>query len=871
MRRGASSTLEEIRRIDVNREHRRRVAEEARRSRQEEAALLGAQCGGAVPDIDFHRMIRDFRQQCPAARPAEPVDPGGAGGIVVCVRKRPIQQHEMAQRELDCVTACNPFAIVHERKFRVDGITKCLESHQFEFDRVFDEDASTDNVYGAVAEPLVPWAIQGGGRVTVFAYGQTGSGKTHTMTGLQRLLARQIFDHRRRGGEPLEVSLSFFEIYGGRPYDLLNGRQRLDTLEDARNEVQIAGLTERAVGSPDEMLQCIELGNSLRTTHATAINRDSSRSHAVCAVFLRAAGAGGGSAGVHAKITLVDLAGSERAADSKSTIRQRRVEGAQINKSLLALKECIRAMGDPREAHVPFRASKLTLVLRDAFVSRCPSRTVMIACISPGMTSADHSVNTLRYSDRLKDHPRAPRPAGEGRLLAEDAMGGDGAEPPHRQQQPQQQQQQQQAQHPLPPRPGSPGLFAMEDGEEEEDLRERLIAQVKARQKASKGVNKRWREFCQKEGGGIFDPNRHDAGFLEDFIERESRTVRLQGQSGRSRSRGRGASASGTRGGRWREDSGSLSSPRRPQRARRRSPKTGKRRGHRHGGRRREKHRPRDEEAAGRGRARDRKRRRRQRKTGKAPKEKASASPSGSSDSGESSAPSSELVAAKGAVPQERPELVTARSAAEAARAARISAEAALDEAKEATAAEVETRVRVEEERQQAEVARFVQEVEREARWEEEERVQEAVRQAREAREAKVEASRHRAEEDAREAVLAMRSRAREDVALRLETAEARVKDASAEESRTATALEVLLAESARLRQAGAVPEDGAVAAGGCRTRRKAKLTAPRAAKRRKERANENSGSGSSSSSDSSSEGGPSGGSSIDSGTQKHP
>uniref|UniRef100_A0A7S4UIX1 Uncharacterized protein n=1 Tax=Alexandrium monilatum TaxID=311494 RepID=A0A7S4UIX1_9DINO len=432
-------------------------------------------------------------------------------------------------------------------------------------------------------------------------------------------------------------------------------------------------------------------------------------------------------------------------------------------------------------------------------------------------------------------------------------------------------QQQQQAQHPLPPRPGSPGLFAMEDGEEEEDLRERLIAQVKARQKASKGVNKRWREFCQKEGGGIFDPNRHDAGFLEDFIERESRTVRLQGQSGRSRSRGRGASASGTRGGRWREDSGSLSSPRRPQRARRRSPKTGKRRGHRHGGRRREKHRPRDEEAAGRGRARDRKRRRRQRKTGKAPKEKASASPSGSSDSGESSAPSSELVAAKGAVPQERPELVTARSAAEAARAARISAEAALDEAKEATAAEVETRVRVEEERQQAEVARFVQEVEREARWEEEERVQEAVRQAREAREAKVEASRHRAEEDAREAVLAMRSRAREDVALRLETAEARVKDASAEESRTATALEVLLAESARLRQAGAVPEDGAVAAGGCRTRRKAKLTAPRAAKRRKERANENSGSGSSSSSDSSSEGGPSGGSSIDSGTQKHP
>merc|ERR1719507_1324435 len=116
------------------------------------------------------------------------------------------------------------------------------------------------------------------------------------------------------------------------------------------------------------MLQCIELGNSLRTTHATAINRDSSRSHAVCVVFLRPAGSATAvasltpdTANIRAKITLVDLAGSERAADSKSTIRQRRVEGAQINKSLLALKECIRAMGNQnqREAHVPFRASKL--------------------------------------------------------------------------------------------------------------------------------------------------------------------------------------------------------------------------------------------------------------------------------------------------------------------------------------------------------------------------------------------------------------------------------------------------------------------------------------------------------------------------------
>ncbi|CAJ1330254.1 unnamed protein product [Effrenium voratum] len=402
VRRVHSSTVEEIRRIDANREQRRRQAEEVRRNRQEEQAVLSAQCGGHVPDIDFHRMIHNFRQQCPQAVSFEPLDPSVPEGIVVCVRKRPISQPEITNCELDCVTACNPYAIIHERKFKVDGITKCLESHQFEFDHVFDEDCSTDDVYRTVASPLVPWALATAGRATLFAYGQTGSGKTFTMTGIQRLLTEQIFEHVRQYSHlDLAVSLSFFEIYGGRPYDLLNNRAKLETLEDANNEVQIAGLVERGTSGPQDMMQCIDLGNSVRTTQSTAINRDSSRSHAVCVVFLRKS-----SGHIHGKLTLVDLAGSERAADAKSSIRQRRVEGAQINKSLLALKECIRAMGDPREAHVPFRASKLTLVLRDAFMSRCPAKTVMIACISPGMTSADHSVNTLRYSDRLKEHPR---------------------------------------------------------------------------------------------------------------------------------------------------------------------------------------------------------------------------------------------------------------------------------------------------------------------------------------------------------------------------------------------------------------------------------------------------------------------------------
>jgi len=59
---------------------------------------------------------------------------------------------------------------------------------------------------------------------------------------------------------------------------------------------------------------------------------------------------------------------------------------------------------DDKADHVPFRASKLTLILRDSFINKHQaSKIVMIACISPGSSSADHSLNTLRYAERLKD------------------------------------------------------------------------------------------------------------------------------------------------------------------------------------------------------------------------------------------------------------------------------------------------------------------------------------------------------------------------------------------------------------------------------------------------------------------------------------
>ena len=178
-------------------------------------------------------------------------------------------------------------------------------------------------------------------------------------------------------------------------------------LEDKNQRVQIYGLIEQQVESPKEMKSIIDFANRVRTTHNTVTNETSSRSHAICNFIIKIQNQNYEKE--YAKLSLVDLAGSERATETQSNDKNRLAEGAEINKSLLALKECIRAL-DARKAkgnnehHVPFRNSKLTLVLRDSFLGKDDlCRIIMISCISPSNHSANHTINTLRYSMRLKE------------------------------------------------------------------------------------------------------------------------------------------------------------------------------------------------------------------------------------------------------------------------------------------------------------------------------------------------------------------------------------------------------------------------------------------------------------------------------------
>lgn len=318
--------------------------------------------------------------------------------IIVAVRKRPLNTKEEGTQDTDILEVVNDLQlIIHEPKQKVD-LTKYVEQHDFCFDEVFDSTATNVDVYDRTAKLLVEHVFAGG-RATCFAYGQTGSGKTFTMMGKQSnkgLYLLAAIDIFQRIEAHQMIYLSFYEIYGGKLYDLLNNRNKLFAREDSKGNVNIVGLSEMEVNDVNSLMQVIDYGNSIRATGSTGANSDSSRSHAILQICVKLKG----SNKMFGKFSFIDLAGSERGADTMNNDKQTRMEGADINKSLLALKECIRSL-DRGNKHVPFRGSKLTEVLKDSFVGN--SRTVMIANVAPSSSSCEHTLNTLRYADRVKE------------------------------------------------------------------------------------------------------------------------------------------------------------------------------------------------------------------------------------------------------------------------------------------------------------------------------------------------------------------------------------------------------------------------------------------------------------------------------------
>ena len=320
--------------------------------------------------------------------------------IRVIVRKRPLGKKEIAKNDTDIVDIRNnKQVVVKELKVKVD-LTKYVEEHAFNFDLAFDENVTNEQIYLQTVRPMIEAAFHKT-KVTCFAYGQTGSGKTFTMMGNKRqipglyLLAAYDIFALLQSYQGFSIWISFYEIYCGKLFDLLNERKILTAREDGKQNICITGLTEKNVTDLNILMQIIEYGLMARTVGVTGANADSSRSHGIIQIKIKDANLKD-----YGKISFIDLAGSERAADTIDTNKQTKFDGAEINKSLLALKECIRAL-DQDKKHTPFRGSKLTLVLRDSFIGNC--KTLMIANISPALGCSEHTLNTLRYADRVKE------------------------------------------------------------------------------------------------------------------------------------------------------------------------------------------------------------------------------------------------------------------------------------------------------------------------------------------------------------------------------------------------------------------------------------------------------------------------------------
>ncbi|XP_021301204.1 kinesin-like protein KIN-4A isoform X1 [Herrania umbratica] len=328
-----------------------------------------------------------------------------------------------------------------------------IGTHSFTFDHVYGNGGSpSSSMFEECVAPLVDGLFQGY-NATVLAYGQTGSGKTYTMgtamkDGCQTGLIPQAMNALFKKIETLkhqtefQLHVSFIEILKEEVRDLLDsepvsksvtpngnavkvtvpGRPPLQIRESSNGVITLAGSTEIAVTTLQEMATCLEQGSISRATGSTNMNNQSSRSHAIFTITLeqmckiQSVSSGNdtldddmGEEYLCAKLHLVDLAGSERAKRTGSD-GLRLKEGIHINRGLLALGNVISALGDEKKRkegmHVPYRDSKLTRLLQDSLGGN--SKTVMIACISPADINAEESLNTLKYANRARNIQNKP-------------------------------------------------------------------------------------------------------------------------------------------------------------------------------------------------------------------------------------------------------------------------------------------------------------------------------------------------------------------------------------------------------------------------------------------------------------------------------
>tara|TARA_B000000557_G_C20811995_1_gene460644 strand:+ start:3138 stop:4220 length:1083 start_codon:yes stop_codon:yes gene_type:complete len=211
------------------------------------------------------------------------------------------------------------------------------------------------------------------------AFGYTGSGKSYTISGLLEQLLGYFIN------TPLGITISGYQIYNEKLYDIFNGNQVLRVWKT--NEIRIKGLRcVKVVNVKNIMLQ-IERNRHLAKT---TMNCVSSRSHAI---FSLSAG--------NQRFILVDMAGQESgktAAFNNNEIIKK--EGTDINLNMLALKDCITS-SHLNKKHIPFRRCLLTMALKPIFQKKCTVSFISTISLSQ---NTFYCYDTLKYASALFYH-----------------------------------------------------------------------------------------------------------------------------------------------------------------------------------------------------------------------------------------------------------------------------------------------------------------------------------------------------------------------------------------------------------------------------------------------------------------------------------
>uniref|UniRef100_A0A0A9FUF8 GSVIVT01025610001 n=1 Tax=Arundo donax TaxID=35708 RepID=A0A0A9FUF8_ARUDO len=358
---------------------------------------------------------------------------GGAGGgerdrevnVQVVLRCRPLSEEEQ-RSNVQCAISCND----PKREVRVLHSLFKQADKTFTFDKVFGPESQQKSIYEHAVAPIVNDVLEGY-NCTVFAFGQTGTGKTYTMEGEMRQkvselpdtagviprAVRHIFDMLEARKADYSMKVTFLELYNEDITDLLaledqsrfpEDRQKrpITLMEDGKGGAVIRGLEEIVVYSPSNIYSLLERGSSRRRTADTALNKQSSRSHAVFSIniHVKETTAGNEELMKCGRLNLVDLAGSENIARSGAREGRAR-EAGEMNKSLLTLGRVITALVE-HSVHVPYRDSKLTRLLRESLGGK--AKTCIIATVSPSVHSLEETLVTLDYASRAKSIRNKP-------------------------------------------------------------------------------------------------------------------------------------------------------------------------------------------------------------------------------------------------------------------------------------------------------------------------------------------------------------------------------------------------------------------------------------------------------------------------------